>query len=252
MGHIGMRQNLNANNDYRKKVINEYYEILAKYMDFADDYIILNNKYEYTINPPKVFKQYVEFVKSENMQNNSWDELENVRQAVPNIKQLRQDGLDDYTYEKLLEYFIGKIKFLSEMLNKCWGIEITNLNDRDSVQKHADTVSLLKNNLEIPETMTSELDELLNFFNNYWSNDINSSGNGCYIATMAYGSYEHLQVLKLRKFRDEFLAKTIWGKMFIKTYYFISPKLVEVLKNQKNTNAFIRMVLNQIIKIIKP
>ena len=74
---------------------------------------------------------------------------------------------------------------------------------------------------------------------------------GCYIATMAYGSYEHPQVLELRKFRDEFLARTIIGRMFIKTYYFISPKLVELLKNQKSINAFIRKVLNQFIKIIK-
>lgn len=78
-----------------------------------------------------------------------------------------------------------------------------------------------------------------------------SSGGGCYIATMAYGSYEHPQVLELRKFRDEFLAKTIAGRMFIKTYYLISPKLVELLKNRKKTNTLIRTVLNQFIKIIK-
>ncbi|OQY92864.1 MAG: hypothetical protein B6D37_13265 [Sphingobacteriales bacterium UTBCD1] len=78
-----------------------------------------------------------------------------------------------------------------------------------------------------------------------------SGGGGCYIATMAYGSYEHPQVLELRKFRDECLAKTIAGRMFIQTYYFISPKLVELLKNQKIVNTLIRKALNQFIKVIK-
>jgi hypothetical protein len=80
---------------------------------------------------------------------------------------------------------------------------------------------------------------------------IGKATDGCYIATMAYGSYEHPQVLELRKFRDEILRKTIAGRFFIKTYYFISPKLVEILKNKKNINNLIRKGLNQFIKIIR-
>jgi hypothetical protein len=80
---------------------------------------------------------------------------------------------------------------------------------------------------------------------------IGKATDGCYIATMAYGSYEHPQVLELRKFRDEILQKTIAGRFFIKTYYYISPKLVEILKNKKNINNLIRKGLNQFIKIIR-
>jgi hypothetical protein len=79
---------------------------------------------------------------------------------------------------------------------------------------------------------------------------IGNSG-GCYIATMAYGSYDHPQVLELRKFRDEILNKTIAGRLFIKTYYFISPKLVVILKNKKTINKIIKKGLNQLIKILK-
>lgn len=78
-----------------------------------------------------------------------------------------------------------------------------------------------------------------------------SSGGGCYIATMAYGSYEHPQVLELRRFRDEVLSKTILGRWFIKTYYFISPKLVALLKNKKKINSFIRIILDYFVKQIK-
>lgn len=74
---------------------------------------------------------------------------------------------------------------------------------------------------------------------------------GCYIATMAYGDYEHPQVLVLRQFRDDFLDNTIFGKCFIKTYYYFSPLLVEKLKNKKTVNSLIRKTLNQFIKLIK-
>lgn len=80
---------------------------------------------------------------------------------------------------------------------------------------------------------------------------IGKATDGCYIATMAYGSYEHPQVLELRKFRDEILRKTIAGRFFIKTYYFISPKLVKILKNNKTINNLIRKGLNQFIKILR-
>lgn len=79
----------------------------------------------------------------------------------------------------------------------------------------------------------------------------NSSGGGCYIATMAYGYYDHPQVLELRRFRDEILGKSFIGRIFIKTYYSISPKLVTILKDQKIANILIRKTLNQIVKIIK-
>ncbi len=83
------------------------------------------------------------------------------------------------------------------------------------------------------------------------SSSSSSGGSGCYIATMAYGSYEHPQVLELRKFRDEILAQNLAGRIFIKIYYFISPNLVMLLKNRRSINALIRKSLNQFIKIIK-
>lgn len=74
---------------------------------------------------------------------------------------------------------------------------------------------------------------------------------GCYIATMAYGDYDHPQVLELRKFRDDFLSKTILGRRFISFYYKYSPTLVERLKNKQAINLIIRKGLDQFIKTIK-
>ncbi len=78
-----------------------------------------------------------------------------------------------------------------------------------------------------------------------------ATNGGCYIATMAYGDYNHPQVLELRKFRDGFLSKTIIGRSFIKFYYKYSPSLVEKLKNKQSINLIIRKGLDQFIKAIK-
>ncbi|MBE6971307.1 MAG: hypothetical protein E7446_04210 [Ruminococcaceae bacterium] len=51
--------------------------------------------------------------------------------------------------------------------------------------------------------------------------------DGCYIATAVYGSYDCPEVWVLRRFRDNVLAITWCGRLFIRIYYAISPKLVK-------------------------
>ena len=80
---------------------------------------------------------------------------------------------------------------------------------------------------------------------------ISKASDGCYIATMAYGDYDHPQVMELRRFRDDFLSKTVIGRNFIKFYYRFSPSLVEKLKNRQSINLIIRKGLDQFIKAIK-
>lgn len=73
---------------------------------------------------------------------------------------------------------------------------------------------------------------------------------GCYIATMVYGDYEHPQVLILRKYRDDVLLKSYIGRLFVKVYYLTSPKFVRLLRNHKRINILIRSLLNRYIHLI--
>lgn len=50
---------------------------------------------------------------------------------------------------------------------------------------------------------------------------------GCYIATAVYGSYDCPEVWTLRRYRDDVLDNTWYGRLFIRTYYAISPTLVK-------------------------
>ncbi len=53
------------------------------------------------------------------------------------------------------------------------------------------------------------------------------ASGGCYIATAVYGSYDCPQVWTLRRFRDMTLAESWYGRLFIRTYYALSPHLVK-------------------------
>lgn len=53
------------------------------------------------------------------------------------------------------------------------------------------------------------------------------ASGGCYVATAVYGSYDCPQVWTLRRFRDDVLAGSWYGRAFIRTYYAVSPTLVK-------------------------
>jgi hypothetical protein len=74
---------------------------------------------------------------------------------------------------------------------------------------------------------------------------------GCYIATMAYGNYNHPQVIELRKFRDEVLKKSAIGNSFISFYYKYSPTLVRRLENKEYINKIIKKSLDKLIEFLK-
>lgn len=74
---------------------------------------------------------------------------------------------------------------------------------------------------------------------------------GCYIATMAYGNYDHPQVVALRTFRDEVFLKSNLGKCFVESYYTCSPKFVDLLENHPEVNSVIRRLLDLFIGILK-
>lgn len=133
---------------------------------------------------------------------------------------------------------IATILLLKEKVNEAWDVQ----NTIGSMDLRNDFRARHNTNRSSLSNLKSQLDQIR-------SNS--SSGGGCYIATMAYGDYDHPQVIILRQFRDNVLAKSTLGRHFIMTYYFVSPKLVEVLKNQKAINGLIRKALNQIIKLIE-
>lgn len=67
----------------------------------------------------------------------------------------------------------------------------------------------------------SYIQELIN------ENQTTQATGGCYVATCVYGSYDCPEVWTLRRYRDDTLGSTWYGRAFIRTYYTISPTLVK-------------------------
>lgn len=59
------------------------------------------------------------------------------------------------------------------------------------------------------------------------NNETPQQSGGCYVATCVYGSYDCPEVWTLRRFRDDTLGSTWYGRAFIHTYYAVSPTLVK-------------------------
>ncbi|MBQ7898050.1 MAG: ribosomal protein L7/L12 [Clostridia bacterium] len=74
----------------------------------------------------------------------------------------------------------------------------------------------------------------------------NSSG-GCYVATCVYSSYDCPQVWTLRRYRDDTLASSWYGRAFIRTYYAVSPTIVKWFGN---TQWFKKMWKNKLDNMV--
>lgn len=70
---------------------------------------------------------------------------------------------------------------------------------------------------------------------------------GCYVATCVYGSYDCPQVWVLRRFRDNYLAKRVLGRAFIKTYYTFSPWIVEKFGHYSFFKKFFKKRLDHMV-----
>ena len=74
-----------------------------------------------------------------------------------------------------------------------------------------------------------------------------SDSQGCYVATCVYGSYDCPQVWTLRRFRDNILSKTVPGRVFIRTYYTVSPYIVKVFGNTTLFKKIWRKILDKMV-----
>lgn len=77
-----------------------------------------------------------------------------------------------------------------------------------------------------------------------------AQAGGCYIATMAYGDYDHPSVIVLRRFRDDRLMQSAIGRAFVSLYYKVSPHLVSWFQDKPKSNTFIRSVLDRIVSTL--
>ena len=77
--------------------------------------------------------------------------------------------------------------------------------------------------------------------------DTPASQGGCYVATAVYGSYDCPEVWTLRRFRDNVLAETWYGRLFIRFYYAVSPTAVKLFGDAQWFQDFFRARLDTLV-----
>lgn len=86
-----------------------------------------------------------------------------------------------------------------------------------------------------------------------WDKSTKGSGgkSGCFVATVAFGNYNHPELFFLRSFRDNILNKTKWGRYFIWLYYKIGPIIAELVQKFMLEKIVKSFILSFIIVIKK-
>jgi len=82
--------------------------------------------------------------------------------------------------------------------------------------------------------------------------DITStSTSGCFIATAAYGTPFSEEIDVLRNWRDNFLEASYPGRLFIRTYYTLSPPVADNISESDGKRRIVRTALGPIVKVLK-
>ena len=78
------------------------------------------------------------------------------------------------------------------------------------------------------------------------------ASEGCFIATASYGDYNDPAVIELRRFRDDTLLGSEYGKQFVDFYYKHGPRVAkQVAKSRIARRAVRTMMLNPLRALIR-
>lgn len=161
----------------------------------------------------------------------------NPERAITLWETLGNEGYADACYKIALVYALGRGREQNADIAAQWAQAALNSNDT-AVMKL--------------ETVQEKAQALLNtLYNSSNESSSNESNGGCYIATAVYGSYDCPQVWVLRRFRDYRLARTWYGRAFIRTYYAISPTLVKWFGNSSWFVNLWKSRLDEMVKSLK-
>jgi hypothetical protein len=73
------------------------------------------------------------------------------------------------------------------------------------------------------------------------------SGDGCFIATAAYGTPMAEEIQILREFRDEYLLTNPLGQALVGLYYRISPPIAEFITEHPSLKPVVRAGLAPVV-----
>lgn len=213
----------------RTKFINFYNEKLGFIIDKIQNNNEDNKKTSMHYNDKSVSKEIMEREIDNQLEKNAeivglFEELiflnnENISQTREKVKQLLI-SYSDIDEDCFVESHISAL-----------------LQDLSDAEKNTSTINNLNTYKDIYETYQQRKASMPNY-----------KKAGCYVATCVYGSYDCPEVWVLRRFRDFTLSKNIFGRTFIRTYYAVSPKIVELFGDNKTFKKIFKPILDKMVK----
>lgn len=182
-------------------------------------------------------------------------ELDKIKNAFKEFNSAQKDLLV-YLSIELLNYEKGKVSDFNYSVTLDLFDKIANINPEEYNDRVDKIVDLLNAFSKGKEKKEKDIESLrLAFEKNphlkrAHLGTLIKEEKKCYVATLAYGDINHPKVEQFRVFRDLYLSNNFFGRMFIKTYYKYSPRIVKLLTPYKNLNILIRVVLDCILKLI--
>lgn len=177
-----------------------------------------------------------------------------IEDCIPLIEIIEQHyGKSSTTYTNYSNRFVtAAITYISNQVNNYLPLTlVSDLNDfQKSDLKNKNTYALsLINRLEkyYREQETQQYVDKIKIKISAAEQRVNPSSS-CYIATIVYMDYNSHEVSFLREYRDRKLSRSLFGKIFIKLYYFSSPILKPVVKHSIIIQKMIKYLLDKFIK----
>ena len=121
-----------------------------------------------------------------------------------------------YYYGDYVVQYFGDLD-VKDVVVACW---------KEGIAQHLVMMPFFAKKEENKNIIVSYGDKIKKYEPTYQTPEVKTS-SGCYVATCVYGSYDCPQVWTLRRYRDETLGSTWYGRAFIKLYYAVSPTLVK-------------------------
>ena len=167
-----------------------------------------------------------------------------ISQMFFNAAKNHYENLDQSIQDKFLDDYLDNIAKISQIM-VFYGMNLEGLFEEKymyvAVESWKSAINIHKEKIRYltPKSQEEQVKIMMDFAEKIQKYDstyelpeidygLNDSGNsGCYIATAVYGSYNCPEVWTLRRFRDNTLDATWYGRAFIQTYYAVSPTLVK-------------------------
>ena len=77
------------------------------------------------------------------------------------------------------------------------------------------------------------------------------SGATCFVASAAYQNPNHVDVIFLRGFRDDILAKHLLGRRFVSWYWRVGPRLATVVEKSAGLKLVARLSLGSVVSFLR-